>query len=146
MLSGSSLLLVGALTGLALAQDPALGPSYPLPLTKYSFRNIRTADYVNTLAPGTNTSTSIMALYEHILSKGNAPAGAMLLTKANGEELRVSFGKQSLQEGAEPFKLDSKWRIGSVTKTFTGSAILKLVQEGKLSLDDVSAAFYSFGQ
>ena len=33
-------------------------------------------------------------------------------------------------------RFDDHFRIGSITKTFTGTVILQLVDEGKLKLDD----------
>jgi D-alanyl-D-alanine carboxypeptidase len=41
-----------------------------------------------------------------------------------------------------PMKLDNTYRIGSVTKTFTISVLLQLVDEGKLSLDDKLSKFF----
>ncbi|SNT45290.1 serine hydrolase domain-containing protein [Rhodococcoides kyotonense] len=38
--------------------------------------------------------------------------------------------------GSEAPSLDTRMRIGSNTKTWTGTAILQMVQEGKLSVDD----------
>ncbi|MGB3772680.1 MAG: serine hydrolase domain-containing protein [Rhodococcus sp. (in: high G+C Gram-positive bacteria)] len=39
-------------------------------------------------------------------------------------------------DSAEPPDLDTKVRVGSNTKTWTGTVILQLVEEGKLSVDD----------
>lgn len=42
-----------------------------------------------------------------------------------------------------PMKLDNTYRIGSVTKTFTISVLLQLVDEGKVSLDDNISKYFS---
>lgn len=41
-----------------------------------------------------------------------------------------------------PMTLDKSYRIGSVTKTFTISVLLQLVDEGKISLDDKFSKFF----
>ncbi|MFA4922637.1 MAG: serine hydrolase domain-containing protein, partial [Ignavibacteriaceae bacterium] len=41
----------------------------------------------------------------------------------------------------EPMKLENHFRMGSVTKTFTGTVVLKLVEQGKSNLDS-SLAYY----
>ncbi len=41
----------------------------------------------------------------------------------------------------EPMKLENHFRMGSVTKTFTGTVVLKLVEQGKINLDS-SLAYY----
>jgi D-alanyl-D-alanine carboxypeptidase len=56
--------------------------------------------------------------------------------------VRVGNGTWKARRGVsdtatnEPVALDEHTRIGSVTKTFTGTLILQLVDEGKLRLDD----------
>ena len=42
----------------------------------------------------------------------------------------------------EPIKIDDKMRIGSITKTFTGTVLLQLVDEGKISLNDKLATYF----
>jgi D-alanyl-D-alanine carboxypeptidase len=42
----------------------------------------------------------------------------------------------------QPMATDMHMRIGSVTKTFTGTVILQLAQEGRLSLDDPIDKYY----
>ncbi len=51
-----------------------------------------------------------------------------------------ALGKNDLKTDA-PMALDDHMRIASVTKTFTATAILKLVDEGKLKLDDALGQF-----
>lgn len=41
-----------------------------------------------------------------------------------------------------PVTTDTKFRIGSITKQFTAAAILKLAEQGKLSLDDTLDKYY----
>jgi CubicO group peptidase (beta-lactamase class C family) len=48
---------------------------------------------------------------------------------------RKALGTTALG-GATPVGPDTLYRIGSITKTFTGLAVLKLRDEGRLSLDD----------
>jgi D-alanyl-D-alanine carboxypeptidase len=50
------------------------------------------------------------------------------------------FGQANI-ETATPVTPASVFRIGSITKQFTASAILQLAQEGKLSLDDTLAKY-----
>ena len=51
-----------------------------------------------------------------------------------------SFGQADLATGA-PMEIADHLRIASVTKTFTATAILQLVDAGKLSLDDTLSTF-----
>lgn len=51
-----------------------------------------------------------------------------------------SFGTGDLETGA-PMDIADHVRIASITKSFTATAILQLVDQGKLSLDDTLAKF-----
>lgn len=63
-------------------------------------------------------------------------AGAVALVVKNGKVLyRKAFGMANMELGVK-MKPENVFRIGSITKQFTASAILKLRDEGKLSLDD----------
>jgi D-alanyl-D-alanine carboxypeptidase len=50
-------------------------------------------------------------------------------------ELVLSIGEADIEDG-RAIQTADRFRIGSVTKSFTATAILKLVDEGLLSLDD----------
>ncbi len=62
--------------------------------------------------------------------------GAMALVRFNdGSSWTAAYGLADL-ETETPLSVEMLFRIGSVSKTFTGEAILLLVQDGKLSLED----------
>jgi CubicO group peptidase (beta-lactamase class C family) len=63
------------------------------------------------------------------------PGAAVLVAKANKIVYRKAFGKADI-ELKVALKPDHIFRIGSITKQFTACAILKLAEEGKLSLQD----------
>jgi CubicO group peptidase (beta-lactamase class C family) len=66
---------------------------------------------------------------------GDVP-GASLLVVRNGEAVvRRSYGLANLEERIPATPL-TNYRLASVTKQFTAAAILLLVEEGKLQLDD----------
>lgn len=68
--------------------------------------------------------------------KDNRIAGAAA-SVVHGDELAwaggAGFAEIALQRAAQP---DSLYRIASITKTFTGTAIMRLRDAGKLDLDD----------
>ena len=61
--------------------------------------------------------------------------GAVMLYRAPQGTLAETYGARTTS-GAPPITLADHFRIGSVTKTFTGTIILQLIQEGKLRIDD----------
>jgi CubicO group peptidase (beta-lactamase class C family) len=65
----------------------------------------------------------------------NGPAISVLISKEFEPKYTLTKGYADL-ENAVLASPDSKFRIGSLTKQFTAVAILKLIEEGKLSLND----------
>lgn len=61
--------------------------------------------------------------------------GAVVLARTPNEEFFAAFGTRVLGENI-PVTTDDHFRIGSNTKTMTGTAILQLVQDGLISLTD----------
>lgn len=71
-------------------------------------------------------------------------AGASILVYQKGKMLlKKSYGYASL-ELSTPMPSDGIFDIGSVTKQFTAAAILKLVEDKKLSLDDDFTKYLEF--
>ncbi len=83
---------------------------------------------------------SLIAAVEAAVTSGHLP-GAQVLVSHNGHiVLDRGFGVQSLT-GMQPVDVDTRVEIGSITKQFTAAAILQLVEQHKLSLDDSLGKF-----
>ncbi len=61
--------------------------------------------------------------------------GALLVADENGVVLKKAYGSANFEWNV-PNTPDTKFRIGSITKSFTAMVILQLAAEGKLQLDD----------
>jgi len=79
------------------------------------------------------------ALLKEVI-KGHSPGAAVLVAQGGKILFKKAYGYASL-EHMVPVTLDTKFRIGSVTKQFTGSAILRLQEQGKLSVRDPLSKF-----
>lgn len=67
--------------------------------------------------------------------------GAFLLVRSPDGDFTATFGTTERGTNSEP-TADTSFRIGSNTKTMTGTVILQLVEEGELNLDDTVSAYY----
>lgn len=73
------------------------------------------------------------------MDAANVPGAIVGLWGPNGRYVR-NFGVAD-QASGEPMNVDFYQRIGSLTKTFTVTAMLQLVDAGKLGLDDPIADY-----
>lgn len=74
--------------------------------------------------------------FEAILAphyKADAPGAAVLVVKGEKVLFKKGFGLANVELGV-PIQPDMVFRIGSVTKQFTGAAVLLLVEDGKVDL------------
>jgi D-alanyl-D-alanine carboxypeptidase len=62
------------------------------------------------------------------------PGAVVLIRNADGQYLQA-FGTRTVGED-DPVTVEDHFRIGSNTKTMTGTVLLQLVDEGEVSLDD----------
>jgi CubicO group peptidase (beta-lactamase class C family) len=74
------------------------------------------------------------------LIKSNWPGAAVLVAKDGKVLFKRGYGLACLEHRV-PVTPQTKFRIGSITKQFTAAAILKLQEEGKLSLQDKLAKY-----
>ena len=72
---------------------------------------------------------------EKVVKDQGVPAIGIALVNREGPVWVTGWGKADLKSGRAADQ-DTLFRIGSVSKMFAGLAVLKLVEEGKLSLDD----------
>jgi len=74
------------------------------------------------------------------LGKDMLVPGAVVILRTPEGEFKHTYGVTSYR-GATPTSFDQHVRVGSNTKTWTGTVILQMVQEGKLRLDDPVAKY-----
>lgn len=98
------------------------------------------APVVSELAPKTDLVDELNARFEHFRQASHAP-GLVWGIVQNG---RLSYvGALGVQDivTRQPVTADSVFRIASMSKAFTALALLKLREDGKLSLDDPLARY-----
>jgi CubicO group peptidase (beta-lactamase class C family) len=86
----------------------------------------------------TATQTDIATVdskFSFFMSTYSIP-GASLAVSKNGKLVYIKGYVKANTTTNELVTLAHRFRLASVSKTFTGTAILKLVQEGKLNLDE----------
>lgn len=72
---------------------------------------------------------------------GHTPGLAVGVMRDGKLVFAKGYGLANLETGT-PVGADTVFRVGSVTKQFTAAAVLLLVQDGKLSLDDRLSTFF----
>ena len=72
--------------------------------------------------------------------KANGPGCTALVTRKGQIIYQKAFGMANLELGV-PMQPDNVFRIGSLTKQFTAIAILQLMEQGKLALQDEITRF-----
>ncbi|MBK4737554.1 serine hydrolase domain-containing protein [Noviherbaspirillum pedocola] len=114
-------------TPLRLLPTPLLRPVFCLLLLAASSASRAAPDvpaYAQTLRPR----------IEEVLKQTLAP-GAVVLVKSAQGNWEQAFGTRTLG-GKDAVGIDDHFHVGSVTKTWTGTVILQLAQEGRLGLSD----------
>jgi len=84
------------------------------------------------------TTDALRTAVQQFMDETGFPGAAILVAMPGHETWAEGFGIADRETGA-PMQTDMRLRVGSVTKTFTGTIVLQLVDEGTLSLDDTLA-------
>jgi D-alanyl-D-alanine carboxypeptidase len=79
------------------------------------------------------------AALDHAIAS-NGPGAVVLIAHGDKIIYRAARGSAQMELGV-PLKADQTFRIASITKMFTAAMVLKLAQQGKLSLDDKLAVY-----
>lgn len=82
-----------------------------------------------------NPEHEVEALVEKIGVKADTPGIAVLVTDAHGVRMKKAWGLANLASHA-PITTSTTFELASVSKQVTGSAVLLLIQRGKLALGD----------
>lgn len=85
----------------------------------------------------------IEAGLQAIASEYRAVGLAVVVIKDNKPVYNKAIGFKNL-ETKEPLRTDDLFRIASISKSFTATAIMQLVEQGKLSLDDDMSKLMGF--
>ncbi|MBS0579480.1 MAG: beta-lactamase family protein [Proteobacteria bacterium] len=86
-----------------------------------------------TVARGASPEQQVEALMRPY--RGGVPGAAVLVLHDGRTVLERGFGFADL-EGRQPVTASTDFRLASMTKQFTAAAVLLLVEDGRLSLDD----------
>lgn len=79
----------------------------------------------------------------NILSEKNKAMGSVAISKNGKIVYRKTFGYSIIQNSIKKTSTDStKYRVGSITKTFTATMIFQLIDEGKLQLSTTLDNFF----
>lgn len=90
-------------------------------------------------APPESLQAQVDALLSPVFKAGT-PGAALLVMKDGKPLLRKAYGTADLELGV-PMTPEHVFRIGSLTKQFTAVAILMLMEQGKLALNDPLTKF-----
>nr|HMU05479.1 serine hydrolase domain-containing protein [Saprospiraceae bacterium] len=84
------------------------------------------------------TDKALIAKFDQLLSekfKSNETGATALISKKGQIIYKKAFGMANLELNV-PMQTENVFRIGSISKQFTAIAILQLMEQGKLSLQD----------
>jgi len=70
-----------------------------------------------------------------LLCEEQIPGAAVAVTVCDRPAWQEAFGVANLSTGA-PVRIDTRFRVGSLTKLMTAAALMKLVDDGRVRLDD----------
>jgi len=87
------------------------------------------------LVPAQDLASRAEAIIKEVQEKQRIPGLSVSISRGETVLLEKGYGRVDI-ENELPATKDSVFRIGSITKQFTAAMIMKLVEEGKLSLDD----------
>lgn len=105
-------------------------------------QDARPAAGAGTAAPLPITDDSLAAAVgEYADRLGRAGFSGVLLVERAGQVLHARGEGLADRETGRPFTTATVWSMGSITKPFTATAILRLVERGRLSLADSLGRF-----
>lgn len=83
------------------------------------------------------------SIIQPLIDSSKIAGASLAIVQGKDTLLRKTYGYADL-EYKIPMPLDATFEIGSITKQFTAAAILQLVEQGKLSLEDDPAKYIRY--
>lgn len=80
-------------------------------------------------------AAALQTVADSVLSASGAP-GVIVAVRTPSGVLRSAASGVADLESKRPMRADDAFRLGSISKTYTSSVVLRLVEDGLLSLDD----------
>lgn len=128
--------------GMAMAQMPPANPatasstvaSTPVPPTVAAGSVSTTSDQPHALT-SEDLSTFFDGLVPFALQRGDVAGGVITVVKDGKVVFAKGYGYDNLKKRTVPSPEATLFRIGSTSKLFTWTAVMQLVQAGKLNLD-----------
>ena len=87
-------------------------------------------------------SSEIDAYVQRLMARWHVPGASVAVVKDGKVALLKGYGMASVELGV-PATVDTVYQLASVTKPFTATAVMLLVRDGKLGLDDKLTALIS---
>jgi CubicO group peptidase (beta-lactamase class C family) len=84
----------------------------------------------------TAARAAIDAAAREVLDSTGAPSASIAVVRDGGMAYLSAYGRAHIEAPAVPATIEMRYSIGSISKQFTAAAILLLMEEGRLSLDD----------
>jgi CubicO group peptidase (beta-lactamase class C family) len=115
----------------------ALAAATALPL-------LMTSDAALARSPQSDTQADFKAAADAIVAASypaDGPGAAVIVTRRGRVIYAAGRGLADVEKGL-PITTDTRFRLGSIVKQFTAALVLKLVAEGKMSLDDPVSRFF----
>ena len=78
--------------------------------------------------------------YLDYIQNNNLGIGSLSIFKDGKEVYSKDFGQKNLSNASNEH--NNKYHVGSVTKMFTATLVFRLIEQGKLKLDDKLSTFY----
>lgn len=97
--------------------------------------------FAQIVAPDNDALTELDRVINDYLDEANIP-GALVAVATRGEIIHLKTYGMANVELAVPVSENTVFEIGSISKQFVAAAVMLLVEEGKLGLDDGLRAGY----
>ncbi|MDH3529678.1 MAG: beta-lactamase family protein [Acidobacteriota bacterium] len=128
--------LTGESNGLSVRVDP----SPPHKIVGLGMRPLPEEEREGSAKLSANEIGTELGDYIKKLANADVFSGSVLLAKGDKVIYKGAFGTANKDFGS-PNKIDTKFNLGSMNKMFTAISIAKLVETGKLTIDDPLSKF-----